>query len=874
MDINLHSLIARLNTTCRQSLEEAAGLCLTRGHYQVTVEHWLLKLLAAPQTDLIAICNYYAVDITHLTTELMAKLDSQKAGNTQVAGLSAQLLQIIREAWLLTSLEFNASQIRSGYLLYALLAEQSLTYAGPSLPAELAKIKLDSLRHELSHLLATSDETVQLAATSIVDATARPVNTKTPHLERFTLDLTAQARQGKIDPVVGREPEIRQLVDILTRRRQNNPILTGEAGVGKTAVVEGFALRIASHDVPNSLQNVMLRTLDLTLLQAGASMKGEFENRLKGIIEEVKASPQPIILFIDEAHTLIGNTGQSDAANLLKPALARGELRTIAATTWAEYKKYFERDAALTRRFQVVQIEEPAEDNAIAMLRGIVASLEKHHGVMILDEAIMDAVKLSKRYIPGRKLPDKAVSLLDTACARLAVNQQAIPASIENLQQQIQRLTAKITLLMREQTITGEIDEQLPTLSAEKNQYEEQLQKLHERWQQEKHVVTQICQLRNQLAQASTSALDNDLRTQQQAELKQLSQQLESLQDDAPMLQAYVDKHIVAQVVAELTGIPVGRMVANEIQAILTLKDKLNERIVGQTHALEAIAQHIRTSRAKLADPRKPIGVFLMVGSSGVGKTETALALAEQLYGNEQNMIVLNMSEYKEEHKVSTLMGSPPGYVGYGEGGVLTEAVRRRPYSIILLDEMEKAHPGIQDVFYQVFDKGMLRDSEGRDVDFKNTVIIMTSNAGTHTIHKLANNPSSLPDLEQLGEALRPELLHYFKPAFLGRVSLVPYLPLSESVLRAIIKLQLERLKQRVSQNYQAQCSYTERVIDHIAARCQEVETGARNVDHILTRSVLPDLATEFLTRMAHGERITAVTVDVAANEKFTYQVE
>ncbi|MBC7938946.1 MAG: type VI secretion system ATPase TssH, partial [Chitinophagaceae bacterium] len=689
-------------------------------------------------------------------------------------------------------------------------------------------------------------------------------------LDQFCTDLTAQAKAGKIDPILGRDSEIRQMVDILTRRRQNNPILTGEPGVGKTAVVEGLALRIAAGDVPDALKGVKLMSLDLGLLQAGAGVKGEFENRLKGVIDTVKSSPTPIVMFIDEAHTLIGaggQAGQNDAANLLKPALARGELRCVAATTWAEYKKYFEKDAALTRRFQVVKVDEPSEPLAAAMLRGLVATLEKHHSVRILDEAVEDAVKLSARFIPSRQLPDKGVSLLDTACARVAMSQAAVPAPVEDRTRRIALIETELGAIGRE-TATGTDHLARQTkLQAEREQAQAELAALNIRWSEEKALVARIRDLRSRAEAASIELLPaNTAPPAEDAsalrlELGEVIAALRKLQGEEPLVHPVVDGQAVAEVVATWTGIPVGRMVSDEIKTVLALQDKLMERVVGQDHALDAIAQAIRTSRAGLTDPRKPIGVFMMAGTSGVGKTETALAVAELLYGGEQNLTVINMSEFKEEHKVSLLMGSPPGYVGYGEGGVLTEAVRRRPYSVILLDEMEKAHPGVQDVFYQVFDKGQMKDGEGRDIDFRNCVIIMTSNAGTDTIAKLCADPDLLPDPEQLREALQPDLLKVFKPAFLGRCNVVIYYPLRDEILRRICLLKLKSIGRRMLETYGTPLGFDDSVPDAIVSRCKEVESGARAIDNILSRSLLPELSALLLARLADGQKIDKVQV-------------
>jgi type VI secretion system protein VasG len=776
------------------------------------------------------------------------------------------------------------------------------------------------LRQKLSEISAGSAEDALPSAPGSPESTAGPAPggvTGGGALDQFTIDLTARARAGKIDPVLGRDTEIRQVIDILTRRRQNNPILTGEAGVGKTAVVEGFALRIAAGDVPPAMQNIALRTLDLGLLQAGAGVKGEFENRLKSVIDEVKGSKTPIILFIDEAHTLIGAggaAGQGDAANLLKPALARGDLRTIAATTWAEYKKYFERDAALARRFQVVKVEEPDEAAAIAMLRGMVATLEKHHGVRVLDQAVVEAVRLSKRYIPGRQLPDKGVSVLDTACARVGMSQNAVPAAVEDARRQIELLTTEIGILEREQASGADHSEDLARLADSKAGTHARLEKLETRWKEEREIVERMRLLRTQLegdhaagtgggaagspgaATAGAAAggngtvaggkgvgagtgggsakLDDVSRDRLRRELSDERARLAKLQGEDPLLFPDVDGQAAAQIIANWTGIPVGRMVSNEIQTVLNLKQLMEERIIGQPDALEAIAQAMRTSRAKLTDPRKPTAVFLMVGTSGVGKTETALTLAELLYGGGQNLSVINMSEFKEEHKVSQLMGSPPGYIGYGEGGVLTEAVRRRPYSVVLLDEMEKAHPGVQDVFYQVFDKGQLRDGEGRDIDFRNTIIIMTSNAGTDTIAKLCADPETMPDSAGLATALRPELMKFFKPAFLGRVTVVPYFPLSDTTLRQIIRLQLQRIQKRVADTYRASFAYTADVVESIAVRCTEAESGARNIESVLARGVLPEISARVLERVAGGQSIRDVRMSSNGADGFSYTFE
>ncbi|MDQ3907304.1 MAG: type VI secretion system ATPase TssH, partial [Acidobacteriota bacterium] len=721
-------------------------------------------------------------------------------------------------------------------------------------------------------------------------------------LDQFTVDLTAKAREGKIDPVLGRDFEIRQVIDILTRRRQNNPILTGEAGVGKTAVVEGFAQRVADGDVPEPLKNVAVRTLDLALLQAGAGIKGEFENRLKGVIEEVKSSPQPIILFIDEAHTMIGaggQAGQNDAANLLKPALARGELRTIAATTWAEYKKYFEKDPALTRRFQVVKVEEPTEDQAITMMRAFAAYLEKHHNVRVLEEAIEDSVRLSHRYIADRQLPDKCVSVLDTTCAKVAIGQGSTPPAIEDAQRRIDQYGTELRSLERETATGVDHSERIEELKALKAEQESRLTKFKEQWEAEKKLIGRIREVRTQLEQsasgnghapevAAEAAMAGNMAVATaaaaqpavpvdveglRAELSRLNEELAKVQGETPLMQATVNSQAVAEVISGWTGIPIGKMLKDEINTVINLKNVLEQRVIGQSHALEAIAQRIRTARANLTDPRRPVGVFLLVGPSGVGKTETALTLADTLYGGERNLVTINMSEYQEAHTVSSLKGSPPGYVGYGEGGVLTEAVRRKPYSVVLLDEVEKAHPDVMELFYQVFDKGMLEDGEGREIDFKNTIILLTSNTATDTIMKLCADPETRPEPEGLVEAIRPELIKVFKPALLGRMFVVPYYPISDEAMRSIIRLKLGQIGKRMEENHDAEFSYDDAVVEAIASRCREVESGARNVDHILTRTLLPEMSGEFLARMAAAQPVERVHIGVGDGGRFNYDI-
>ena len=919
--LNLKNLIGKLDDTCRSTLESAAGLALSRTNYEVEVEHWLLKLIDRQTSDVAVILSHFAVDAGRLAQDINRQVDSFKTGNGRAPAIAPDVAKLIREAWLIGSLDHGATVIRSGHLLLALVGSDEMKHVARDASSQFAKIPAETLRTTLTQIAAGSEEAKVASEAPVAGgasgggvAGAPAAASGGQALAKFCIDLTQQAKDGKIDPIFGRDPEIRQIVDILTRRRQNNPILTGEAGVGKTAVVEGFALRIVQGDVPEALKNVRLLSLDLGLLQAGAGIKGEFENRLKSVIEEVKASPTPIIMFIDEAHTLIGAggaEGQNDAANLLKPALARGEMRTIAATTWAEYKKYFEKDPALTRRFQVVKVEEPSEKLAVAMLRGLVPVLEKHHGVRILGEALEAAAGLSHRYIAGRQLPDKAISLLDTACARVGISQAATPPALEDVQRQLGLLASEVRMLKREQG--SGVDNAVALVAAEerKTELETESAALQTRWDEEKALVTKVAEARmaldgllNEEARevaavpaddtaggdaAGADAADGDtlvaerpatMATDWSAKLADARQHLRQAQDELTakrgediMVYDVVDRDVVAAVLAGWTGIPAGKMSGDEIRAVLNVGQQLANRIKGQQYALDVIGQTVRTARAGLADPRKPLGVFLFCGTSGVGKTETALALAELLYGGEQNVTTINMSEFKEEHKVSTLVGAAPGYVGYGEGGVLTEAVRRKPYSVILLDEMEKAHPGVQDVFYQVFDKGMLKDGQGRDIDFKNTLIIMTSNAGTDTIEELCRHAETLPAPEELATELRPALLDYFKPAFLGRVVTVPFFPLRPEILREIVVISLNRIRQRVTGNYGATFEWDDALLDRLVARCTEVESGARNIENILKRGLLADLSEELLELRADGKEVTSVQVTSGDEKDYAFAI-
>ncbi|QEL20271.1 type VI secretion system ATPase TssH [Limnoglobus roseus] len=879
---NPRLLFDKLNLVCRKAIESAAGLTLSRTHFEVEIEHWLVKLLEQPNTDIPLLLKQYNADFPAIRKELDNALNRFKTGNSRSPSLSTDILNLIREAWVVASVECGSGAVRSGHLLAALLSDDKLKQWISRSSLSLVRINGEQLMKDLKTLLAKipSDE-LESAPPSGGGGDAAgdgsPAGGKSQGaLDQFTVNLTERAKQGKIDPVVGRDPEIRQVIDILTRRRQNNPILTGEAGVGKTAVVEGLALRIAAGDVPPPLKPVILRTLDLGLLQAGAGVKGEFENRLKNVIEEVKSSPQPIILFIDEAHTLIGaggQAGQGDAANLLKPALARGELRTVAATTYAEYKKYFETDAALKRRFQQVKVDEPDEAKAIRMLRGLTKMLEKHHGVRILDEAISGAVKLSVRYMPDRQLPDKSISLLDTVCARVNLSQSATPPAVEDVNREIEHLQVEINFLEREGKVSAGNPERLSELKQRKQISEELKVKLDEQLKKESEVVTKIRDLRAKLEKDLAPDAPADAFEKDREALLTLTSELQTIQGEKPLVYPVVDSQAVAEVLSGLTGIPLGKMVRDEMKTVLSLGDKLGERVVGQNHALEAIAQRIRTARADLGDPRRPLGVFLLVGPSGVGKTETALALADLLYGGDRNMVIVNMSEYKEAHKVSRLVGTSKGYVGYGEGGVLTNAVKNRPYSVVLLDEVEKAHESVQEIFYQVFDKGVLQNDDGDDVNFKNTIILLTANVGTDTIMKACSG-KKLPPQEELEEILRPDLLKAFKPALLGRMKVVPYFPLREDVLKQIIHLKLKDIGSRLKENHKATFEYTPAVVETVAERCTEVESGARNVDHILTGTLLPKLSQEVLVRMADGKPVRTAKIDVDAESQFTYTVE
>ena len=887
-EISRTALFGKLNPLLYKAIEGATVFCKLRGNPYVELVHWLHQILSTNDSDVHRIIRHFEVDASKLAADLTKALDRLPRGATAISDLSEHIENAVERAWVYGTLKYNDSQVRSAYIMVGLVKTMGLRNILYGISKEFEKLGIDALSEKLPDIVKGSPEET-LAASDGSGLSGEPGEAsgamapaqmgKQEALKKYAVDLTEKAKKGELDPITGRDEEIRQIVDILMRRRQNNPILTGEAGVGKTAVVEGFALRLAKGDVPPQLKDVSLLTLDIGLLQAGASMKGEFEQRLRQVIDEVQASPKPIILFVDEVHTLVGAggaAGTGDAANLLKPALARGTLRTIGATTWAEYKKYIEKDPALTRRFQVVQVPEPDEPKAVAMLRGVATVLEKHHKVLLLDEAITAAVNLSHRYIPARQLPDKAVSLLDTSCARVAVSQHATPPEVEDTLRKIEMLDVEIGIIDREAAVGIAIGERLTEANTKRAVHAEKLALLDVRWKDEKLLVEQILDLRGKLRGSGDGKVDtavplgDDARAAMLKDLGELQGKLATMQGDTPLILPAVDAQAVASVVADWTGIPVGRMVKNEVEAILKIADTLNQRVIGQRHGLEMIAKRIQTSRAKLDNPNKPIGVFMLVGPSGVGKTETALTLAEQLYGGEQNMITINMSEFQEAHTVSTLKGAPPGYVGYGEGGVLTEAVRRKPYSVVLLDEVEKAHPDVHEIFFQVFDKGQMEDGEGRMIDFKNCVIILTSNVGSELIMSMTRDPELMPQPEDIAKALREPLLKVFPAALLGRIQTVPYFPLSDEMLGNIIRLQLGRIEKRIAENHKAEFTYSEDVVKLIASRCTEIESGGRMIDAILTNTILPKLSEEYLRRTMEGSALKKVVIGVA-NADFEY---
>lgn len=862
-DISRSVLFGKLNTTLYKTLENAYTFCRLRENSYVELAHWLHALLQTENTDIFCLINRFNLSEGQVRKDVLTAVEKLPTGATAVVDFSEHIQTVVEQAWTYSSLKFGADKIRTAHLFYAFLQNKNLQNILANISSEFLKIKTEALADGIAAIVADSEENLDTSQNAL-SAVEQAANHSESALAKYGSNLTEKAKNGEIDPLTGRDAEIRQIIDILMRRRQNNPILTGEAGVGKTAVVEALALRLAAGDVPPSLKDVQLILLDIGLLKAGASISGEFELRLRAVMDEVESSPTPIVLFIDEIHTLIGAggaAGTGDAANLLKPALARGKLRTIGATTWSEYKKYFEKDPALTRRFQVVQVDEPSEAQAVNMLRALNSSLEKHHHVIILDEAIQAAVKLSHRYIPARQLPDKAVGLIDTACARVAVSQHAVPGSIEYLRKQSEALKLEQENLEREKKLSFDAKERMVLISKELTEIEGRLKKLEERWKAETDLVVELLSVREKIMQADSETdtkEKNKLATQQ----KKLVAKLKALQGIQPLVMPLVDSRTIADVVADWTGIPVGKMMKDEVEAVLQLADTLNQRIIGQRHGLEAIASRVQTSRANLDNPNKPIGVFMLAGPSGVGKTETALALADTLYGGEQNVITINMSEYQESHTVSTLKGAPPGYVGYGEGGVLTEAVRRKPYSVILLDEVEKAHPDVHEIFFQVFDKGWMEDGEGRYIDFKNTIIILTTNVGTDLIMDMCEDPDMLPTPEGLSKALRSPMLKVFPAALLGRMQVIPYYPLSDEMLEKIVELQLSRIVRRMKDNHNIDLIYTPEVLKLISSRCTEVESGGRMIDAILTNTVLPQISRELLGSTTQDKRISVVNID------------
>ncbi len=899
-EISRTASFGKLNPLAYKAIEGATVFCKMRGNPFVELPHWFVQILNNPDSDLHRIVRHFNLDTAAIASDLTQALDRLPRGASSISDISQFIDSAVERGWVYGSLMFGENQVRTGHLIVGMLKTPSLRGALMGISKQFEKINSDELSAKFAQIVGGSPEQGQKASDSgaapgeASDAIAPAAMGKQEALKRFTTDLTEQARSGKMDPIVGRDDEIRQVVDILMRRRQNNPILIGEAGVGKTAVVEGFAQRIARGDVPPTLKDVELRALDVGLLQAGASMKGEFEQRLRSVIDEVQASEKPIILFIDETHTLVGAggaAGTGDAANLLKPALARGQLRTVGATTFAEYKKHIEKDPALTRRFQSVQVDEPDEPKAILMMRGVASTMEKHHRVQILDEALEAAVKLSHRYIPARQLPDKSVSLLDTACARVAVSLHATPAEVDDCRKRIEALSTELEIIGREKAIGVDTAAREASVNEALAGEKERLVGLEKRWGDEKKLVDELLALRAKLrggfdkvegtgskleadaAAATAPALSDEERAATLKRLQEVQAELHTLQGESPLILPTVDHQAVSSVVADWTGIPVGRMAANEIETILNIAKHLGERVIGQDHAMEMIAKRIQTSRAGLDNPSKPIGVFMLAGTSGVGKTETALALAEALYGGEQNVITINMSEYQEAHTVSTLKGAPPGYVGYGEGGVLTEAVRRKPYSVVLLDEVEKAHPDVHEMFFQVFDKGFMEDGEGRFIDFKNTLILLTTNAGTDLIAGLCKDPELMPDPESMAKALREPLLKVFPPALLGRLVTIPYYPLSDDMLGRIVKLQLNRIKKRVEQRWKVPFVVGDDVVKLVVSRCTESESGGRMIDAILTNTMLPDVSRAFLTRMLEGKAVGGVTVG-AADGQFTYRFD
>ena len=932
-DISLETVAGKLNRVGYDAFMQALRHAKNEGNRHLELSHWLFHLVSNERSDISVTLIQSGGDRARLLADLQRAVEGLRKNVTEMPGISGGVTDLLDRGWHYATLLFGEAQIRSGHLLVAALKGKELREQMLTLSKVFGEIDVDGLVGDARRLWAASDEEdmrpmdgsgIGSGGGGGAEGEEGGARGATP-LGRFAIDMTEQASSGKMDPIVGRDDEIRQIVDILMRRRQNNPILTGEAGVGKTAVVEGFAQRLAAGDVPPQLKGNKLMMLDMGLLTAGASMKGEFEQRLRSVIDEVQQSPVPIILFIDEIHTLMGaggSAGTNDAANLLKPALARGTLRTIGATTWMEYAKYFEKDPAMTRRFQPINVDEPSIDRACTMLRGIMAPMEAHHRVRISDEAIVAAVNLSARYIPARQLPDKAVSLLDTAAARVAISQSTTPATLEDTRARIAALNSERAAKERQADL-GEVNEaRIAEIDEALAKEQALLAELESDYAAEKELVEEIIDLRGKLdkggatppppeatanpagrsaavdeavAEAAGEAVDapeapateaapaveaapaapagdmdvDALRTHLTAKVRELA----AYKPDARMIYAHVDEQSVASVVSDWTGIPVGRMVTDEVQAILQLPEILKARVVGQDHGLMQIARRIETNRAKLDNPNKPIGVFMLCGPSGVGKTETALALADAIYGGEQNVITINMSEFQEAHTVSLLKGAPPGYVGYGEGGRLTEQVRRKPYSVVLLDEVEKAHPDVHELFFQVFDKGIMEDGSGRKIDFKNTVILLTSNVGTEVIMNMAADGETRPEPEILNEALRPYLLDVFPPALIGRTVTIPYFPLSSEVLAAIARLKINGIVSRVKQNHRARMTYSDAVIDHIVSQCHDPDSGGRMIDNILTNTLLPELSRAVLTHTLDGSDLKKIDVQLGEDGTFAYEL-
>lgn len=873
--VELKPLVGRLNAFTKQALEDGVGLCVSRSHYEITVEHLLVKLFDNVQADVALLLRQNGVDAALIKRGIDRALEDMRTGNAGKPAFSPLLLELMQDAWLIASVNLGETRIRSGTVLLAFLARASY-YATGDYAEPLRALNRESLLSSFGVTCGASiEETPGAGEGGGAGGGQAAAGGEGSAIARFCENFTDKARNGKIDPVFGRDKEIRQMVDILARRRKNNPICVGDPGVGKTAVVEGLALRIVDGDVPDSLKDVTILGLDMGLLQAGASVKGEFENRLKGVITEVKGSAKPIILFIDEAHTLIGAGGQagtSDAANLLKPALARGELRTIAATTWAEYKKYFEKDPALARRFQPVKLDEPDLATAVIILRGLKEKYEDVHRVVMRDDAIVAAAELSSRYITGRQLPDKAVDLLDTACARVKVLQSAKPDVLEDKERQMQALEREQRGLERDRDNHQPVDaERLGAIAGLVATLAAEAAVLKAEWDKQKSAADALLAARAAcLAAKSANATPAEFEALSQ-KVAEAGKAFETAQGANPLVRVDVDPDVVAKVVSDWTGIPVGKMLRDQAESVMRMESVLTARIRGQDHAMHQITEVLKTAKSGLRDPQQPLGVFLLAGPSGVGKTETALSVADILFGDEKSTVVVNMSEFQEKHNVSRLIGSPPGYVGYGEGGVLTEAVRQRPYSVVLLDEVEKAHLDVLNLFYQVFDKGMLSDGEGKDIDFSNTVIFLTSNLATDVITEMTAGDEK-PDATTLLSAIRPILSAHFKPALLARMTVIPYFTLAQDALAGIVRLKLNKIVQRLAHNNKMAFSYSDAVVQQIAARCTEVETGARNVDFILRSSVMPLMSQGILSRMSTGEQPGSVKLDIDAQNEFTVQ--